>query len=130
MEGETMNDKIVVHDPVGQPSGVFGRRLEIDSPMFAIHDPTYQPRDTSENLSSLKMAERLDSLEGKTIYLVNTGFAGGKEFMEELQHWFGNNRPGVKTILKNKTTSMFTDDPELWKEIKENSDAVVFGVGG
>jgi hypothetical protein len=125
-----MSNQLVVLNPLGQPSGIFGRRLEIDSPMFAIHDPTFQPRDTSENLSSLKMAERLDTLEGKTVYLVNTGFAGGKEFMEELRDWFVKNRPGVKTILKNKTTSMFTDDPPLWKEIKENSDAVVFGVGG
>jgi len=98
--------------------------------MFAIHDPTYQPRDTSENLSSLKMAERLNTLEGKTVYLVNTGFAGGKEFMEEVQDWFTRNRPGVKTVLKHKTSSMFTDEPTLWKEIKENGDAVVFGVGG
>ena len=125
-----MNQKIVVLDPIGQPSGIFGRRLDEDSPMFAIHDPTYQPRDTSENLETLKMAERLDTLEGKTVYLVNTGFAGSKEFMEELQDWFDKNRPGVKTVLKHKTTSMFTDDPELWREIKENSDAVVFGVGG
>ena len=125
-----MSNKIQVLDPIGQPSGIFGRRLDEDSPMSAIHDPTYQPRDTSENLSSLKMAKRLDTLEGKRIYLVNTGFAGGKEFMEELQDWFTGNRPGVNTILKNKSTSMFTDDPELWKEIKENADAVVFGVGG
>ncbi|UCD09461.1 MAG: hypothetical protein JSU79_02120 [Dehalococcoidales bacterium] len=125
-----MNQQIVVLDPIGQPSGIFGRRLEIDSPMFAIHDPTHQPRDTSENLGSLKMADRLDTLEDKTVYLVNTGFAGSKEFMEELQDWFDKNRPGVKTVLKHKTTSMFTDDPELWREIKENGDAVVFGVGG
>ena len=125
-----MSNKCVVLDPIGQPSGIFGRRLEIDSPMFAIHDPTYQPRDTSENLSSLKMAERLDTLEGKNIYLVNTGFAGGREFMEELRDWFAKNRPGVKTILNNKTASMFTDEPDLWSEIKENGDAVVFGVGG
>ena len=51
-----MSNKITVLDPVGQPSGIFGRRLDIDSPMFAIHDPTYQPRDTAENLGSLKMA--------------------------------------------------------------------------
>jgi len=125
-----MSNKIQVLDPIGQPSGIFGRRLEIDSPMFAIHDPTFQPRDTSENLGTLKMAERLDALEGKTVYLVNTGFAGGKEFMEELRDWFANNRPGVKTVLKNKTTSMFTDEPELWREIKQNGDAVIFGVGG
>ena len=125
-----MSTNIQVLDPIGQPSGIFGRRLDEDSPMFAIHDPTYQPRDTSENLSSLKMAERLDTLEGKTIFLVNTGFAGGREFMEELQDWFTKHRPKVKTILKNKSTSMFTDEPALWREIKENGDGVVFGVGG
>ncbi|MBN2238224.1 MAG: hypothetical protein JW712_00490 [Dehalococcoidales bacterium] len=125
-----MSNKLTVLDPVGQPSGIFGRRLDEDSPMFAIHDPTFQPRDTAENLGTLKMAERPGTLENKTVYLVNTGFAGGREFMEELQAWFTANKPEVKTVLKNKTSSMFTDEPGLWKEIKENSDAVVFGVGG
>jgi hypothetical protein len=122
--------KITVLDPVGQPNGIFGRRLNVDSPMHAIHDPTYQPRDTAEALSTLKMAPRLDSLDGKTVYLVNTGFAGGKEFIEELDGWFKRNKPAVKTVVCHKKTSMFTDDPELWAEIKKNSDAVVFGVGG
>ena len=122
--------KITVLDPVGQPSGIFGRRLNVDSPMFAIHDPVNQPRDTAEALGALKMAPRLDSLEGKTVYLVNTGFAGGKEFIEEVDGWFKRNKPSVQTVVANKKTSMFTDDPELWAEIKKNSDAVVFGVGG
>ena len=122
--------KITVLDPRGQPTGIFGRRLDVDSPMFAIHDPVYQPRDTAEALGAMKMAPRLDSLEGKTVYLVNTGFAGGKEFMEELQGWFANHRAEIKTELRNKKTSMFTDEPELWKEIKENGDAAILGVGG
>jgi hypothetical protein len=122
--------KITVLDPRGQPSGIFGRRLNVDSPMHAIHDPTFQPRDTAEALSVLKMAPRLDTLDGKTVYLVNTGFAGGKEFIEEVDGWFKRNKPLVKTVVANKKTSMFTDDPELWVEIKKNSDAVVFGVGG
>lgn len=122
--------KITVLDPRGQPSGIFGRRLDVDSPMHAIHDPVHQPRDTAEKLGALKMAPRPDSLEGKTVYLVNTGFAGGKEFMEEVQEWFIRRRPDVKTELRHKKTSMFTDDPELWAEIKKNGDAVVFGVGG
>ena len=124
------NSKITVLDPGGQPSGIFGRRLNVDSPMFAIHDPVNQPRDTAEALSALKMAPRLDSLEGKTVYLVNTGFAGSAEFLEEVQGWFARNHPEIKTVLRNKQTSMFTDEPELWKDIKENGDAVIFGVGG
>jgi hypothetical protein len=125
-----MSNKITVLDPVGQPSGIFGRRLDADSPMSAIHDPTYQPRDTAKNLSSLKMADRLDTLKGKTVYLVNTMFAGGREFMEELQAWFNKNRPDVKTVLRDKKLGWATDEPELWKEIKKNGDAVIFGVGG
>jgi hypothetical protein len=122
--------KITVLDPRGQPTGIFGRRLNVDSPMHAIHDPTYQPRDTAEALGQRKMAPRLESLEGKTVYLVDTGFAGSPEFMEEVEGWFNRHRPDVKTVLVHKKTSMFTDDPELWAEIKKNGDAVVFGVGG
>jgi hypothetical protein len=124
------NGKITVLDPRGQPTGIFGRRLDVDSPMFAIHDPVNQPRDTAEALGALKMAPRLDRLEGKTVYLVDTGFAGGADFMAEVQDWFTRHRPDVKTELRHKKTSMFTDEPELWAEIKKNGDAVVFGVGG
>ncbi|OGN94991.1 MAG: hypothetical protein A2Y89_03015 [Chloroflexi bacterium RBG_13_51_18] len=123
-------EKITVLDPIGQPSGVFGSRLDPDSMPWAIHDPANQPRDTAEKLSHLKMAPRLDSLEGKTVYLVNTGFAGGAEFMAEVQDWFTRNKPSVKTELRHKKTSMFTDEPELWAEIKKNGDAAVIGVGG
>ncbi|MFA5308473.1 MAG: hypothetical protein WC370_03185 [Dehalococcoidales bacterium] len=123
-------EKLTVLDPRGQPTGIFGRMLDPDSAPFAIHDPVYQPRDTAEALGHLQMAERLDTLEGKTVYLVDTGFAGAKEFMDEVLDWFTRHRPDVKTILTHKKTSMFTNDPELWAEIKKNGDAVVFGVGG
>jgi hypothetical protein len=122
-------EKITVLDPRGQPSGLFGRSLDPDNP-WAIHDPVSQPRNTAEELSALKMAPRLDSLEGKTVYLVSTGFAGAMEFLQEVQDWFKCHRPSVKTELRQKKTSMFTHEPELWKEIKENGDAVIFGVGG
>jgi hypothetical protein len=72
----------------------------------------------------------LDSLDNKTIYLVDTGFAGGKEFFEEVQKWFDKNRPTVKTVLHIKSGNAFVDSPELWPELKEKADGVVFGVGG
>jgi hypothetical protein len=122
--------KIKVLDPRGQPTGIFGRRLDPDSVPWAIHDPVNQPRDTAESLRNMKMAPRLDKLEGKTVYLVNTGFAGGKEFMEELQDWLKQNRPAIKTELRHKKSSMFTDEPELWAEIKQSGDAAILGVGG
>ncbi len=126
----TRDEKIQVLDPCGEPSGVFGRRLDPDSSPRAIHDPQLQPRLAAENLESLKMAPRLDTLAGKTVFLVNTGFAGAREFMEELQGWFSAHHPEIKTELRHKKTSMFTDEPELWREIKANGDAAILGVGG
>jgi hypothetical protein len=59
-----------------------------------ILDPHNQPSNTLASLERLKMAPRLKSLEGKTVYLVETGFAGASDFMEEVQGWFKRNMPG------------------------------------
>jgi hypothetical protein len=64
------------------------------------------------------------------VYLVDTGFAGSREFMEELQDWLNRNRPEITTVLRHKKTSMFTDEPELWREIEDGGDAAILGVGG
>jgi hypothetical protein len=81
--------------------------------------------------ASWVMAPRLDTLNGKTVYLVNQGFGGSDLFMEQFQSWFAENMPAVKTVLKRKTGFIFRDDTsDLWKEIKEKGDAVIFGVAG
>jgi hypothetical protein len=119
-----------VLDPRGQPSGVFGRRIDPDAHPGTILDPKNQPTKKIEEFESLRMAERLDSLDGKVLYLVDTGFMGSRPFLEEVQEWFSRNMPSVKTELRSSQGSIFTDDPVLWSEIKENGDAAIFGVGG
>ena len=122
------NGRLTVLDPHGQPTGIFGRRLDAQSKPSDILDPITQP--TSE-LKPASLAPRLDTLDGKTVYLVETGFAGSFEFMTEMQDWFQKNRPSVKTVLRHKRGTMFTDDPELWAEMKsEGADAAILGVGG
>ena len=116
-----------VLDPRGQPSGVFGRTVTPDRQMMDILDPLSQPE---VGAAAIRLAPRLSGLDGKTVYLVDTGFAGSNEFMEEVRDWFSRHLPSVKTVPHKKKTSMFTDDPELWVEIKAKGDAVVFGVGG
>jgi len=82
-------------------------------------------------VASWTMAPRLDSLNGKTVYLVNQGFGGSDLFMEQFQAWFAANMPAVKTVLRRKTGFIFRDDTkDLWEEIKEKGDAVIFGVAG
>jgi hypothetical protein len=122
--------KMTVLDPRGQPSGIFGRRGTPDSQMMAIFNPETHPTISRDELVALRMAPRLGSLDNKTIYLVDTGFAGAKEFMEEVQAWFTKNMPSVKTVFRSKSGTPFSDSPELWAEIKKKANGVVFGVGG
>jgi hypothetical protein len=81
--------------------------------------------------SSMKLAKRLDTLENKTLYLVDIGFGGGYNFMLEVQRWFAQHMPSVTTIPRRKPGHVFSDDNyDLWDEIKEKGDAVILGVAG
>jgi len=80
------------------------------------------------------LATRLDTLEGKTIYLVDDNWGGMGEngiLHDEMEAWFAEHMPGVKIVRKIKKGNFVTDDPALWKEIAENKgDGVVVGVAG
>ncbi len=81
--------------------------------------------------SSVNLAKRLNTLENKTIYLVDIGFGGGYNFMLEVQRWFSEHMPSVKTVLRRKPGHVFSfDNNELWEEVKEKGDAVILGVAG
>ena len=89
------------------------------------------PRGTPvHGVKRLPLAPRLNTLEDKTVYLIDGGFGGSYEFLEEMQKWFHKNIPTVKTVVRRKAGNMFIDDHELWDEIKEKGDAMVMGVGG
>jgi hypothetical protein len=81
--------------------------------------------------SSPVFTKRLDTLENKTVYMVDIGFGGGYNFMLQLQKWFTENMPSVTTIVKRKPGRVFMDDNnDLWEEVKEKGHAVVLGVAG
>jgi hypothetical protein len=80
---------------------------------------------------SSELAKRLESLDGKVVYLVDTGFGGSFRFMQELQRWFGEHMPAVTTVRKRKPGGPFADDNDaLWDEIRARGQAAILGVGG
>jgi hypothetical protein len=116
-----------VLDPRGQPSGIFGQSLTPESRPGDIQDPFAQPKG---EVQPVRMAPRLAGLDGKAIFLVETGFAGSFDFIQEVQDWFSRNMPSVKTVVRRKQGTMFTNDPTLWDEIRATGDGAILGVGG
>jgi len=87
------------------------------------------PKGTPPSIQLIPMAPRLDTLNGKTIYLVDTGFPGGGFLLNQIQLWFNRNMPGVTVVFKRKAGPYAEDDPALWKEIKEKGHAAIMAIG-
>jgi hypothetical protein len=95
------HDKITVLNPVGFPPKVTPRTL----------------------------APRLDTLEARTIYLVDCRFDDSDRFLAQVQAWFAEHMPGVRTVLKRISSVYLQDDPTTWEEIKARGHAAILGVG-
>ena len=63
-----MTDTLTVHDPRGYPPKVTGKRL----------------------------APRLESLDGKVVYLVDCLFDNSEAFVDQLHAWFSEHMSGVE----------------------------------
>lgn len=75
------------------------------------------------------MASRLESLDGKTVYLVDPRFDDSGLFLRQVQDWFAEHMPAVKTKLVEMTSVYTKDDPKTWEMIKANGDGAIIGVG-
>jgi hypothetical protein len=86
------------------------------------------PLGNPPKVTSKALAPRPTKLEGRTVYLVDVRFDNSGVFMEQLQDWFAERMPEVKTELVH-WREPFVHDAELAAEIREKGDAAVFGVG-
>jgi hypothetical protein len=91
------------------------------------------PAIESKMVDRIPLSPRLDTLDGKTLYLVDINWGGPEaaySVFEEMQAWFAQNMPSVKVIIKRKAGSYTTDDKPLWAEIKKNANAALIGISG
>lgn len=77
----------------------------------------------------IPMAPRLDTLDGKTIYIVDVMYPLTHQLFEEIQKVFSEKYPKTKWVVKSKAGTYFDDDPKLWAEIKANGHGMIIGVG-
>lgn len=82
----------------------------------------------------IALTPRTDTIEGKTIYLVDLQWGGPEaaySVFEEMKEWFSQNMPSVNVEIRRSIGGPFGDDPELRKEIiAKNAAGVVVGIGG
>lgn len=95
-----MESRLTVHDPRGYPPKVTGKRL----------------------------AERLEALDGKRVYLVDCLFDNSAAFMEQLRRWFAEHLPRVETPVITPRES-WVDDPAMRARVVADGDAAILGVG-
>jgi hypothetical protein len=88
------------------------------------------PLGTPPPITLKPMAPRLDTLDGKTIYVVDDGFVGGANLLTQIVDWFGKHYPKTTVVFQRKGGGGFdVEDPALWAEIKEKANAVIIGMG-
>jgi hypothetical protein len=94
-------------------------------PKITVLNPLGQP----PAIARVPMAPRLDSLDGKTIFIVDIGFTDTHQFLTEMQKLLSAKYPKTTWIVRTKIGTYFEDDPKLWAEIKEKGGGMIMGVG-
>ncbi len=91
------------------------------------------PTPPNRMVDRVPLTPRLDSLEGKTIFLVDIGWGGpnaAPSIYAEMKVWFAQNMPSVKVEVRSIKGSYMQEQPELLKEISEKGHAAMFGISG
>jgi hypothetical protein len=87
------------------------------------------PKGTPPPVNRFPMTPTLSTVDGKTIYLVDTGFLGADEIIRQIANWFQQNMPSVKVVSRKKAGTYPEEDPKLWAEIKANANATIMAIG-
>jgi hypothetical protein len=89
----------------------------------------FNPMGYPPKINKKTPATRPESLDGKTIFLVDCRFDDSVELLKQVQNWFGEYMPAVKTKIISLSATYQHDDPKTWEEIKAKGDAAIVGVG-
>ena len=87
------------------------------------------PRGIQPEIRKIPMAARPATLDGKTVYIVDTKYPNTKPFVEALFAGLKAKYPKTTWILRDKYAGYMDDDPKLWAEIKEKNACAIVLLG-
>ena len=91
----------------------------------------YNPMGTPPPVTLMPQAPRLGTLDGKTLYFLNTGFIGTDRLMNEMMAWFRTNYPKTNLVYKDSSggSGVSALSEALLAEMAEKADAAIVGLG-
>jgi hypothetical protein len=104
---------------------VFSSGLAADEAKIVVMNP----RGIQPEIRKIPMAARPATLDGKTVYIVDTKYPNTKPFVEELCAALKSKYPKTTWVLRDKFAGYMDDDPKLWKEIKEKGAGAIVLLG-
>jgi hypothetical protein len=93
------------------------------------HPSVLNPMGFPPAVTAKALAPRLDSVAGKTVYLVDCRFDDSDVFLDQLRAWFAEHMPAVRVVVKPISANYLRDDPVTWEEIRARGHAAIVGVG-
>ena len=87
------------------------------------------PRGIQPEIRKIPMATRPATLDGKTVYIVDTKYPNTKPFVNELFAALQAKYPKTTWIVRDKYAGYMDDDPNLWKEIKSKGACAIVLLG-
>jgi hypothetical protein len=87
------------------------------------------PRGIQPEIRKIPMAPRPATLDGKTVYIVDTKYPNTKPFVNELLAALKAKYPKTTWMIRDKAAGYMDDDPALWKEIKEKGACAIVLLG-
>src|SRR5438067_11567150 len=80
--------------------------------LMVLNPMGYPPKVTPKDL-----APRLDTLEGKKVFLLDCRFDDADIFLKQMQDWFTEHMPGVQAEMIRLSSAYTRDYAETWQHI-------------
>ena len=87
------------------------------------------PLGTPPPIQLKAMAPRMDTLDDKTIYIINDGYPGSGILLGELKSVMEEKYPKTKFEYRDKPGGFGREAATIWKEMGEKADAMIIALG-
>jgi hypothetical protein len=107
------------------------KTASVNRPVVMPKITVLNPMGTPPPITLVPQARRLNTLDGKTLYFINTGYIGTDRLMTVMMDWFKANYPKTSIVYKDNQSGagLSSVSKELWEEMEKKGDAAIVGLG-